>query len=94
VGMKRLVHADVRQCFDRIAHARELRLLEKEIVNSRFLDLIRSFLTTPFITGDGTHYTNKEVGIPQGGVLSPILMNVVLHELDLFAVQLCNQRGC
>jgi len=35
-----------------------------------------------------------EVGIPQGGVLSPILMNVVLHELDLFAVQLCNQRGC
>jgi RNA-directed DNA polymerase len=89
VGMKRLVHANVRQCFDRIAHARELRLLEKEIADSRFLDLIRSFLTTPFITGDGTHYTNKEVG-----VLSPILMNVVLHELDLFVVQLCNQRGC
>lgn len=56
-------------------------------------DLIHQFFKNPIQSADGTNFTNTEVGIPQGSVLSPILMNIVLHELDLFATELIKGRG-
>src|SRR5258706_12583071 len=32
------------------------------------------------------------VGVPQGGILSPLLSNVILHELDLFVTNLVNEK--
>lgn len=37
-------------------------------------------------------FTNNQVGIPQGAVLSPRLMNVVLHRLDVFVMSMCEKR--
>ena len=51
------------------------------------------FLSTPILDKKGTNYTSTNRGIPQGAVFSPLLMNVVLHELDVFSLSICKKRG-
>jgi len=91
-GIKCVIHADVRKCFDQIKHSLLIRLLKKHIADNQFLDLIQQFLSTPILDRKGKIYTFTDMGIPQGAVFSPILMNVVLTELDMFAMSLCQQR--
>lgn len=67
------------RCFDQIPHQVVIDLLQERIEDESFLDLIRKFLTNRITTTDDIDLRNKAIGIPQGAVLSPILMNVVLH---------------
>lgn len=92
-GIKRIIHADVSKCFDNIEHSMLIRLLEKQISDNLFLELIMKFLSTPIYDQKGTNYISTNRGIPQGAVFSPLLMNVVLHELDVFSLSICKQRG-
>lgn len=49
------------------------------------------FLITPIMESNNTSYTNIGTGISQGSILSPILMNIMLHQLYLFSIELCNE---
>ena len=55
-------------------------LLAKQITDKRILKLIRSYLTSGIMEG-GVASPQTE-GTPQGSPLSPLLSNIVLHELD------------
>ena len=91
--MWRLIHADVQKCFDRARHDLLIDLLREQMDDEDFLTLIRMFLTNPILGPERADHTNSEIGIAQGSVLFPILMNVILHRLDLFATGLCNEVG-
>ena len=69
-----------------------IQLLEKHISDPLFVELIMKFLYTPILDKKGTNYTSTNRGIPQGWIFSPLLMNVVLHELDVFALSICKKR--
>lgn len=58
-------------------------LLQKRIKDPLILSLIRSGLKAKVFMRNRTTY-NPEVGTPQGGILSPLLSNIYLHELDIF----------
>jgi retron-type reverse transcriptase len=73
--VKRIIHADVRKCFDRIEHNMLLQLLTKHIKDYRFLDFLNIFMKTPILGEYGTNDTNIDRVIPQGAIVSPILMN-------------------
>jgi hypothetical protein len=62
-------------------------ILRKKIHDERFLNLIRKLLNAGYFD---LHGKKKEslVGSPQGGIASPILANIYLHELDGFVEQL------
>jgi len=81
-SMKWIVDMDIKGCFDNIDHDILMRILEKRIDDKRFLKLIRSMLKAGYLEGWSYHATYS--GTPQGGVVSPILANIYLHELDLF----------
>jgi group II intron reverse transcriptase/maturase len=81
-GVKWLVDVDVVGFFDNINHDILLCLLEKRIADKRFLALIRGMLKAGYIEDWVYHKTHS--GTPQGGVVSPILANIYLHELDEF----------
>jgi group II intron reverse transcriptase/maturase len=74
------IEGDLVQCFDSIPHHVILRSLRKRIKDERFIDLIRTMLKAG-VMEDG-HVLPTYSGTPQGGLASPILSNVVLHEFD------------
>jgi RNA-directed DNA polymerase len=81
-GVKWLVDVDVVGFFDNIGHGILLDLLRKRIADERFIRLIGQMLAAGYVEDWIRHPTFS--GTPQGGVVSPILANVYLHELDEF----------
>ena len=81
-GMKWLVEVDIEGFFDNIDHGVMIELLERKIDDKRFVAVIRSFLTAGYM--ENWRYHGTYSGTPQGGILSPILANIYLHELDMF----------
>jgi group II intron reverse transcriptase/maturase len=81
-AVKWLVDMDLQSYFDTIPHDVLITLLEKKIEDKRFIRLIKAMLNAGYLE-NWTHHTTYS-GVPQGSIVSPILANVVLHELDLF----------
>ncbi len=79
-GYKVVVDLDLEKFFDRVNHDKLMYLLAKRITDKRLLKLIRAYLESGIMLG-GLVSPNRE-GTPQGGPLSPLLSNVMLHELD------------
>ena len=79
-GVKWLVDVDVVGFFDNIDHAILIRLLEKRIADQRFIALIRGMRKAGYMEDWRFHRTLS--GTPQGGVVSPLLAIIYLHELD------------
>lgn len=79
-GRTWVVDADIDSFFDRLDHDLILECLRERISDQRILKLIRVFLSAGVL--DGTVLSVSVEGTPQGGPLSPLLANVVLHRLD------------
>lgn len=79
-GYKVVVDIDLEKFFDRVNHDKMMYLLAKRIYDKRILKLIRLYLESGVMLGGLISAT--EEGTPQGGPLSPLLSNVMLHELD------------
>jgi RNA-directed DNA polymerase len=75
-----VVDADIANCFDSIPKEVLLDALRERISDRRVLRLIMGWLKAG-VFADGA-LLHPETGTPQGGVLSPLLANVVLHSLD------------
>ncbi|GJA21165.1 MULTISPECIES: reverse transcriptase domain-containing protein [Aeromonas] len=81
-GTKWVCDVDIKGYFDNIDHNQLLHFLSKRIDDPKFLKLIRRFLEAGYMEEWRFHGTHS--GTPQGGIISPILANVYLHELDQF----------
>jgi RNA-directed DNA polymerase len=81
-GVKWFVEVDIKGCFDNIDHGIMINILSKTILDKRFLNLITSILKAGYLEDWTYHRTYS--GTPQGGVCSPILANIYLHELDVY----------
>jgi RNA-directed DNA polymerase len=75
-----VVKVDIKNYFDTIPHERLMQLVGRRVRDRRLLHLIRGWLKAG-ITEEGVSHENTR-GTPQGGVLSPLLSNIYLHELD------------
>lgn len=82
VGKVWFIEGDIKGCFDNIDHRRLLDILSGDIKDGRLLNLIRMALEAGYVEDWVYHKTHS--GTPQGGVLSPLLSNIYLHELDVF----------
>lgn len=77
-----VIEGDIRKCFDRINHRILMSLIQQRIDDRRIEALIEAFLKAG-ILDDGLFRDTPE-GTPQGGILSPLLANIYLHQLDLW----------
>lgn len=80
-GYTYVVDCDLKQFFDTINHDKLMHLVEQYITDKRVLKIIRKFLTSGAIDMNNSFEVTKK-GAPQGGVISPLLSNIYLHELD------------
>lgn len=81
-GFTWVIEGDVKACFDEISHKAILGCVREKVMDNRFLELINRLLKAGVSIEGVVHPTEK--GVPQGGVASPLLSNVVLNKLDWF----------
>lgn len=79
-GYQHIVDIDLKNFFDEVNHCQLLELLFAKIKCPITLRLIRKWLRAPILI-DGK-LTKRRKGVPQGSPLSPLLSNIMLHELD------------
>ena len=78
-----VLEVDIKSYFDTIDHAKLREILDKRVRDGVIRRVIGKWLNAGILE-DGTRYRSDE-GTPQGGVISPLLSNVYLHEvLDLW----------
>jgi len=88
-GTSWVIEGDIKGFYDHIDQKKLLELLSKKIADGRFLNLINKFLKAGYLEFKQVH--NSLTGTPQGGIVSPILANIYLHELDAFMEHLCER---
>jgi RNA-directed DNA polymerase len=76
-----VLDADIQGYFDNIPHDLLMKKVEKKISDGKLLTIIESFLTAKIMEEMNEWIPDK--GSPQGGVLSPLLANIYLHDLDV-----------
>lgn len=79
-GYTWVVDIDLEKFFDRVNHDKLMALVSRKVSDKRVLKLIRKYLESGVMI-NGLEIVTEE-GTPQGGPLSPLLSNVMLHELD------------
>jgi RNA-directed DNA polymerase len=77
-----VVEGDISAYFDTINHRKLMKLLGHRIADRKLLDLIWKFLRAGVM--ERKLFKETKLGTPQGGIISPLLANVYLHELDTF----------
>lgn len=85
-GTRWFIEGDIKGCFDNINHEVLIRCIQKKIKDARLMKLIYKFLKAGYL--EDFVYHNTYSGCPQGGIISPILANIYLHELDLYVAEL------
>lgn len=76
------IEGDISQCFDKLDHELLLERLKENIHDGRFLRLIRGLLDAGYM--EEWTFNQTLSGVPQGGIVSPLLSNILLDKLDKF----------
>lgn len=80
-GYDWIVDIDLERFFDTVNHDRLMNLVSRTIKDGDVISLIRKFLVSGIQIDEA--YKDTVIGTPQGGNLSPLLSNIMLHELDV-----------
>jgi len=89
-GVKWLITRDIKNCFDCFNHHKLVAALEERISDQRFINLIWKFLRVGYIHDFKPIITSLR-GVPQGGVVSPLLSNIYINKLDVFIARLIKE---
>ena len=92
-GIHFVVDVDIKGFFDNVNHSKLIRQMwSMGIRDKRLISIIRKMLKAPVIHPDGKVET-PDKGTPQGGILSPLLSNIVLNELDWWMASQWEEYG-
>lgn len=86
VGLRTALEGDISAAYDNVRKEDVIRCLEKKIHDRKFINLIRARLDYDYVDVKNKIRVKPSMGIPQGGVDSPYLFNIVFYELDQFVM--------
>jgi RNA-directed DNA polymerase len=78
-----VLEADIEACFDMIDHTALMDRVRRRVADKRVLALVKAFLKAGVLRAH-VGFEESRAGTPQGGILSPLLANIALSELDDF----------
>ncbi len=77
-----VIEGDLASYFDTVHHRLLLKGIRKRVADQRFLNLLWKFIKAGCV--DRGLFRAASEGVPQGGVISPLLSNIMLHEFDVW----------
>lgn len=92
--IKWFIETNFINCFEHISHSILLSLINKKIYNYQISQIIHLLLKVGYINFGASLIDSKlerNVKVFQGSLLSPFFCNILFHELDFFAISLCNK---
>jgi RNA-directed DNA polymerase len=84
-----VIEGDITSFFDTLNQKKLMQLLRKRIKDQKMLDLIWKFRRAGVMESKKIYHT--VIGTPQGGIVSPLLANIYLHELERYMEQYTNR---
>ena len=78
------IEGDIEKCFERIDHETLLNIIKRDVKDGRFINLLRGLLKAGYM--ENWRYHSTYSGTPQGGIISPLLANIYMHEFDSWVV--------
>jgi retron-type reverse transcriptase len=85
-----VVEGDIVGCFDNIPHNGLLKAVARRIADGKVMSLVSAFLKAGYMENWQFHTTYS--GTPQGGIISPLLCNIFLHQFDEYMTSLGANR--
>jgi RNA-directed DNA polymerase len=79
-GLRVVLDADIKSFFDNLSHSVIMKAVAAEVADGNILRLVQKFLRSGVM--ENGVFKPTTVGTPQGGVISPLLANIVLNHLD------------
>lgn len=86
-GVSWFLEGDIQSCFDDIDHEILVEIIKRKVKDQRFINLIWKILKAGYMDLKRIRHDSL-AGTPQGGIASPILANIYMHELDVYVDQL------
>lgn len=80
-GYRWVLDADIEAAFDRVSHSAVMDRVRRRVKDKRVLALVKAFLKAGVLTELGENQ-DTHTGTPQGGILSPLIFNIVMQVLD------------
>ena len=91
--VKKIVfEGDIKGCFDNVDHHVLIAILRKRIADEHFIGLLWKFLKAGYM--EDWNYHNTYSGTPQGSIISPILANIYMNELDSYMAEYAEKFNC
>ena len=85
-----VIEGGLKSYFDTVNHRKLLSLLKRRIADRKLIDLLWKFLKAGVM--EGSLFAKTEAGVPQGGIISPLLANLYLNEFDKWAEERWHRR--
>lgn len=80
------IEGDIVGAYNNVNHKKLMKFLSYRIKDKKFLKLIWTCLKSGIL--QDLTFTDSYIGVPQGGITSPILFNIYMHEFDLYMLEL------
>lgn len=84
-GTTWFIEGDIEKCFDQIDHEILIQIIGRDIKDNRFLRLLKNLLKAGYM--EKWKYNATYSGTPQGGIVSPLLANIYMHEFDTWVAK-------
>jgi len=85
------IEGDIKGAYNNVNHKKLIQILKKRITDKFFLTLISKFLKAGIM--DEGRYVHSLIGVPQGGIVSPILFNIYMFEFDKYVKSLIDEHN-
>jgi group II intron reverse transcriptase/maturase len=81
-GTTWFIEGDISQCFDKLSHELLLKTISENLHDGKFINLLRELFDAGYMENWTLNQTLS--GVPQGGIVSPVLSNILLDKLDKY----------
>lgn len=81
-GKTFVIEGDIKGAYDNVNHKITIDILSKHIHDQKIINLIDKGFKTKRFDEKANKIVNSLLGIPQGGIASPLLFNISMHEFD------------